>query len=126
MPDALTYQRGREAAEAIEGVEIHPLDAHRDDRGSFTEMFRDDWGTGIRPVQWNILHSATGALRGMHIHHRHEDYQDVLSGRVTVALADLRRDHPRAGVAVESSFDDPCWFLVPRGVAHGFYFHEPS
>ena len=126
MRESLVYQRGRAAAEAIEGVEIVPLTPYRDERGVFTEYFRDEWPTGIRPVQWNILHSKAGALRGMHVHHRHEDFQALVSGRATIALADLRRDQPRAGVALEVSGEDAFGVVVPRGVAHGFYFHEPS
>ena len=38
---------------------------HADARGSLTELFRDEWGTGIQPVQWNASHSAPNVLRGV-------------------------------------------------------------
>jgi dTDP-4-dehydrorhamnose 3,5-epimerase len=126
LPEPVTNERGSAAAEAIEGVRLHSLTPHRDRRGSFTEMFRNEWPSGVRPVQWNVLRSEPGALRGMHVHHRHEDFQVLVSGRATIALSDLRRGQPRRGVTFEVTADDLVGVVVPRGVAHGFYFHEPS
>jgi dTDP-4-dehydrorhamnose 3,5-epimerase len=111
---------------AIEGVQLWPLTAHRDERGSLTEAFRDDWETALDPVQWNLLHSQTGTLRGMHVHHQHEDFQVLVSGRATVALSDLRTGRPRQAVTFEVSEHQLEGVIVPRGVAHGLYFHEPS
>lgn len=118
-------EAARAAALAIEGVQIWPLTPHRDERGSFTEAFRDEWETGVAPVQWNLLHSQSGTLRGMHVHHRHEDFKVLVSGRATLALSDLRTGQSRHGVALEVSEREEA-VIVPRGVAHGLYFHEPS
>jgi dTDP-4-dehydrorhamnose 3,5-epimerase len=116
----------RAAALAIEGVQLWPLTPHRDERGAFTEAFRHEWETGLDPVQWNLLHSQTGTLRGVHVHHQHEDFQVLVSGRATVGLSDLRAGQPRNGVAFEVSEHQLEAVIVPRGVAHGLYFHEPS
>jgi dTDP-4-dehydrorhamnose 3,5-epimerase len=111
-----------------DGVALLPLTMNRDSRGSFTELFRVEWDTGLSPVQWNAVNSEPGTLRGVHLHIRHDDYLTVLKGRACVGLRDLRRDSPTEGlsVLVELTEDPLTALLIPHGVAHGFYFPEPS
>lgn len=110
------------------GVSVQPLVLHRDDRGVVSEMFREEWPGGIGAVQWNVVRSEAGVLRGVHVHPRHDDYLVVLEGRSTVGLSDLRRDSPTTGVGatVELTGDKPSAITIPSGVAHGFYFHTAS
>jgi dTDP-4-dehydrorhamnose 3,5-epimerase len=110
------------------GVQLRPLTMHPDERGRFTEVFRSSWPTGIAPVQWNATASRAGVLRGVHVHLRHSDYLITLSGRASVGLCDLRRGSPteRAAVLVEMCGETLSALTIPAGVAHGFYFHEPS
>jgi dTDP-4-dehydrorhamnose 3,5-epimerase len=79
-------------------------------------------------VQWNAVHSAAGTLRGVHVHVRHDDYLILLSGRATIGLRDLRIGSPTEGVSalVELTDEKLCALAIPHGVAHGFYFSEPS
>ena len=111
-----------------DGVELHRLEPHADARGAFTELFRDSWGLGVAPVQWNAVRSEANVLRGVHAHWRHADYLTVVSGRATIGLHDLREGSPTEGLgtAVELEADAPAALAIPTGVAHGFYFHEPS
>jgi dTDP-4-dehydrorhamnose 3,5-epimerase len=111
-----------------EGVGLRPLDPHADERGVFTELHRIEWETGVAPVQWNLVHSAAGVLRGVHVHPRHDDYLVVVAGRATVGLRDLRDGAPEDGRAccLELDGGSPAAITIPHGVAHGFYFHEPS
>ena len=111
-----------------EGVRIVPLAPKADDRGVFTEVFRASWDTGIAPVQWNAVRSEPEVLRGVHVHVRHDDYLLLLQGRASIGLRDLRASSPtRDQVAlVELRGDRPAAIAIPHGVAHGFYFHEPS
>jgi dTDP-4-dehydrorhamnose 3,5-epimerase len=99
-----------------------------DGRGTFSEIFREEWDTGIRPVQWNVVRSRPGVLRGVHVHVRHEDYLVLLEGRATIGLKDLRERSPTAGLAaaVELREAESRAIRIPTGVAHGFFFHEPS
>lgn len=110
------------------GTVLVPLEPHRDDRGVFTELYRAEWATGVEPVQWNAVRSEAGVLRGVHVHLRHEDYLTVPFGRAFVGIRDLRRGSPTEGLAttVELGPDRPGALVIPRGVAHGFYFDEPS
>lgn len=109
-------------------VRLTPLERHSDDRGAFTEIFREEWETGVEPIQWNAVHSEAGVLRGVHVHPRHHDYLTMLHGRATIGLRDLRDDSSTFGAAacVELTADRPTAISIPHGVAHGFYFHEPS
>lgn len=110
------------------GVELTPLEPHRDERGSFTELFRRSWTKDVDPVQWNAVRSELGVLRGVHVHPRHNDYLIVYAGRTSVGLHDLRSQSETQGTAalLELSGDEPTAITIPHGVAHGFLFHEPS
>ncbi|WP_163999251.1 dTDP-4-dehydrorhamnose 3,5-epimerase family protein [Pyxidicoccus caerfyrddinensis] len=110
------------------GVFLHPLTTHRDSRGGFTEVFRESWGVGVRPVQWNVLQSGPGVLRGVHVHAVHDDYLLVLQGRASIGLCDLRKDADpeRRSALVELTGEDLAALVIPHGVAHGFYIHGPT
>ena len=110
------------------GTRVHPLATHADERGAFTELFREEWETGVRPVQWNAVASEAGVLRGVHVHVRHGDYLTVVAGSAHVGLCDLRDDSPTADMAamVELRADAMAAIVIPPGVAHGFLFPEPS
>lgn len=114
---------------AITGVNLHRLTSHHDHRGSFTESFREEWGLGWRPLQWNVVRSAANVLRGVHMHRRHSDYLLVIDGRATIGLCDLRAGSPTESVATALAMDASQAFVaveIPPGVAHGFYFHTPA
>jgi dTDP-4-dehydrorhamnose 3,5-epimerase len=110
------------------GVRLASLAPHADDRGVFTELFREEWAVGTSPIQWNAVRSDAGVLRGVHVHLVHDDYLTVPLGRASIGLCDLRRDSPtwRASALVEVGGRLPRAITIPHGVAHGFYFHEPS
>ena len=110
------------------GVHLKPLEPHVDDRGSFTELHRGEWGVGVDPVQWNAVRTEAGILRGVHVHPRHDDYLIVFGGHATVGLRDMRTDSPTAGLAacLDLRGDAPAGLTIPHGVAHGFYFHQSS
>lgn len=105
-----------------------PLEAHDDERGMFVELYRLEWETGVAPVQWNAVRSEAGVLRGVHVHVRHDDYLTVPLGHAVVGLRDLRKGSSTEGLAtiVELEGERPAALVIPHGVAHGFYFREPS
>lgn len=110
------------------GAHLRKLAVQLDARGSLTEVFRQSWGHGSVPVQWNLAMSATGVFRGVHVHIEHDDYLVVTQGRMAIGLRDLRRGSPTEGRAVllERSGNDLSALVIPHGVAHGFYCIEPS
>jgi dTDP-4-dehydrorhamnose 3,5-epimerase len=111
-----------------DGVTLRPLVPHPDERGVFTELYRLSWALDVTPVQWNTVRSEANVLRGVHAHWRHSDYLTIVAGRATIGLHDLRPGSPTEGLgaAVELTADEPATITMPTGVAHGFYFHEPS
>ena len=110
------------------GVFVTPLRTHVDKRGSFTEVFRQTWFNEIVPIQWNFVASRANVLRGVHVHLRHSDYLILLSGRICVALKDLRPASPTQGMATMIQMTGQALrsLIIPPGVAHGFYFPEES
>jgi dTDP-4-dehydrorhamnose 3,5-epimerase len=110
------------------GVQRRPLVVQRDARGSFSEIYRAEWGVGLDPVQWSVSTSHAGTLRGMRVHPRHDDYLVVVQGRTSIGLCDLRPGSPteHRSALVELCGRDPTGLFIPHGVGHGFYFHEAS
>ena len=115
-------------ASALVGVRHGAIARHGDERGSFREL----WRAGAFPdevfVQANLSTSATGVLRGLHLHRRQTDLWVVGAGRAFVALVDIRPLLDGTGRAPlietrELAADD--WVIIPRGIAHGFLALEP-
>jgi dTDP-4-dehydrorhamnose 3,5-epimerase len=111
-----------------DGVRLLPLTAHADARGTFTEVFRNEWGSGVEPVQWNLVASGPRVLRGVHVHQVHADYLLLAAGEARVGLHDLRGGSPTEGVSalLRLPASAPAALVIPPGVAHGFYFPVPS
>ena len=101
-----------------------------DERGHFTEAFRQDkldafLGFKINFCQDNESKSSYGVLRGLHYQlapHAQTKLVRVISGTVLDVAVDIRRGSPTFGqhVAVELSAENKKQLLVPRGFAHGF------
>jgi len=110
------------------GVKCLPFKTFFDERGSFTEIFRDEWHTGVFPKQWNVVHSRSRTLRGVHVHLKHWDYLIVIKGKMLLGLKDLRRKSSSFNLSVMPTLDsdDMCAWITPPGVAHGFYFPVDS
>ncbi|MEQ9812614.1 MAG: dTDP-4-dehydrorhamnose 3,5-epimerase family protein [Azospirillaceae bacterium] len=111
-----------------DGCALIPLTTHHDERGSLTEIFRAEWPTCIRPVQWNFVRSRPNVLRGVHVHVEHDDYLVCLSGLMVLALVDIRPDSATHGLAATVTLDPaaPRAAFIPTGVAHGFHFPVES
>jgi dTDP-4-dehydrorhamnose 3,5-epimerase len=123
------------APSVIPGVRWGRLARHVDARGSFRELWRarafDDIdpsiagevpGAGLAFVQSNLSVSATGVLRGLHLHRRQLDHWVVTAGTAFVALVDVR---PMLGgrerLIVETRVAQADTSVsIPTGVAHGF------
>lgn len=112
----------------IDGVTVRTLAMHPDDRGCFTEVFREEWDGDVDPIQWNVVRSVGSVLRGVHVHVTHSDYLVLLQGEAQVGLRDLRPHSPTAGMstAIHLSGSNLQALTIPPGVAHGFYFPQPS
>src|SRR5438270_11549667 len=113
-----------EPSAVIDGVYyVHP-DSAVDDRGRFTEIFREEWVPGARKmVQVNRSESKANVLRGMHYHLFQADYWYVTHGHAFIALFDFRAASKTAETTETWEFtegDDRGIYTLP-GVAHGVY-----
>ena len=114
----------------IKDVIIIEPQVHGDERGYFTESFREDklndfLGFKIGFCQDNESKSSYGVLRGLHYQlapHAQTKLVRVITGRVLDVAVDIRQGSPTFGkhVAVELTGENKKQLLVPRGFAHGF------
>lgn len=101
-----------------------------DDRGYFSETFRQDkleafLGFQVPFCQDNESKSSYGVLRGLHYQlapHAQTKLVRVIEGKVLDVAVDIRKDSPTFGqhVAIELSAENKRQLFVPRGFAHGF------
>ncbi len=108
----------------IIGVSFKKCKVFPDSRGSFTEVFRSGWPSVSYSdeIQLNLSRSIKGSIRGLHFHHKQSDWWIPISGRMQIALADLRKNSPTflQTVSIKLDSSDGICVLVPPGVAHGF------
>ena len=101
-----------------------------DDRGYFSETFREDkleefLGFPIHFCQENESKSTFGVLRGLHYQiapYEQTKLVRVLQGAVLDVSVDLRKDSPTFGkhIAIELSEENKKQIFIPKGFAHGF------
>ncbi len=100
----------------------------RDSRGFFCERFKsnvlEELGISNRFVQDNFSRSAFKTLRGLH--YQFDKPQSKLvtctRGEILDVAVDIRKNSKTFGksVALALRGDDPTWFWIPAGFAHGF------
>jgi dTDP-4-dehydrorhamnose 3,5-epimerase len=101
----------------VKGVELFPLEYHRDERGWFVEVRRES-ALRARTVQTNVSFSRKGVIRGLHYHERgQDDLFTCLTGMARVVVLD--RD---TGEVFTADIGDanPVAVYVPGHYAHGF------
>jgi dTDP-4-dehydrorhamnose 3,5-epimerase len=115
---------------AIHDVVIIEPTIFGDERGYFSETFREDLlekflGITLNFCQDNESKSGFGVLRGLHYQcspNPQTKLVRVLQGKVLDVAVDARKGSPTFGkhVAVELSYENKRQLFVPRGFAHGF------
>lgn len=112
---------------SLEGLKIIELAVHRDQRGSFRELFCDS--RYPQPLagpylQENCSISQRGVLRGLHFQRTPGQAKlvTVVQGEVFDVAVDIRPDSPTFGKweAVTLSESNGRQFFIPVGFAHGF------
>ena len=100
-----------------------------DDRGFFSELFREDLfteaGIKFRPVQINLSYSRKGVIRGLHFQRKPFTQAKLIycpKGKIYDVIVDLRPNSPtfKKWYGVLLSPDNLNALFVPRGFAHGF------
>jgi dTDP-4-dehydrorhamnose 3,5-epimerase len=121
---------------AIAGVHILRPIRHRDARGFFSEVYREDvlaaHGIAVHFMQDNhSLSLAAGTVRGLHFQippFAQAKLVRVTAGAILDVAVDLRHGSPGYGrcVAVRLSAAEWDQLFVPEGFAHGFCTLEPN
>lgn len=103
---------------------------HGDERGYFTETFRQDKfenaiGYKVNFIQDNESKSSRGILRGLHFQlppFAQSKLVRVVKGKVLDVAVDIRTGSPTFGqhVSVVLSGENKQQLFIPRGFAHGF------
>lgn len=121
--------------ELAEVKEIRPV-RHRDGRGFFSEVFREDvlraHGIDVPFVQENhSLSVERGVVRGLHFQIPPAGQAKLVRvgrGAILDVAVDIRTGSPTYGrhVAVELTAERGNQLFVPEGFAHGFCTLEPN
>jgi dTDP-4-dehydrorhamnose 3,5-epimerase-like enzyme len=116
------------AGVSIEGLDLRPLQAFTDARGSLVEFYRAEWSGAPALQQFNWVRTRGRSLRGVHIHARHSDWLMVIGGSMRIGLHDCRPDSPsfRSQGMVDLAEECPAVLMIPPGVGHGFYTEAPA
>lgn len=103
---------------------------HGDDRGYFTETYRQDLlenfiSKKVKFSQENESKSTYGVLRGLHFQippYSQSKLVRVIKGKVLDVVVDIRKNSPNYGhhIAVELSDNNKKQLFIPQGFAHGF------
>ncbi|MGI0009664.1 MAG: dTDP-4-dehydrorhamnose 3,5-epimerase family protein [Nitrosopumilaceae archaeon] len=110
----------------LSGVRIKEITKFSDERGSFSEIFRDDWADfidGDKILQVNLSHSYPGMIRAWHRHQRGQvDYFITVRGATKICAYDDRPDSPTKGQLDEiiSSEEKVQCVRIPGIYYHGF------
>jgi dTDP-4-dehydrorhamnose 3,5-epimerase len=108
---------------------------HRDDRGFFSEVFREEWLSAFgapRFVQDNhVFNVARGVLRGLHFQkppHAQGKLIRCIRGAILDVALDIRKGSPTFGQHVSAILSGENWrqLWAPIGFAHGYVTLEPD
>lgn len=120
----------------LKDAKVVKLTRHTDNRGWFTETFRQSWikehFSDIQFIfEYYSFSLATNTIRGLHAQTSNQPQTklvSVLNGSIQDVLVDARRDSPTYGqsCSVILTKDSPALIYVPRGFYHGFITLEPN
>lgn len=108
----------------IDGVIIHPLKKHVDERGYLIETFRlDILPEGLKPEMSYVSHTEPGIGRGPHEHMYQTDiFSFIGPGNFKIYLWDNRNKSKsyKNRMILFSGQDNPLTIIVPPGIVHGY------
>jgi len=120
----------------LKDAKVIKLKRHGDNRGWFTEDFRQSWLDEIGITNkfifdYTSFSANAGTLRGMHSQNANQPQAKLVSvfnGSIIDVIVDARVDSPTYGqfCKIVITKDDPSIVYVPRGFYHGFITTEPN
>lgn len=106
----------------IDGVVIKNIEQFTDERGSLTEIFRQD-SFDFHPAMAYLSWTNPGVIRGPHEHLYQSDcFAFAGPGNFRLHLWDHRENSVTKDEKIELivGVDNPCVVIVPPGVIHGY------
>lgn len=106
----------------IAGVKLKTLKTHKDSRGFFREILRDDDNLLKRFGQISVSVTKPGIIKAFHFHRKQDDIWHVVSGKALAVLYDMRKNSKTSGKLqkITLSENKPQLLVVPKNVAHGY------
>ncbi len=119
--DALVTSDGQEIVSLPEGVSIHPLATHVDERGSLTELFDPRWGLFEKPlVSSTAVTIRPGKIKGWAYHAEMEDRFCLFAGDAAFVFYDDREESSTRGMTAKVVLSEYRRSIinVPPGIWH--------
>ena len=120
----------------LKDAKVLKLKRNHDNRGWFTEIFRQSWlqDAGIQNkfiFDYISYSKNTSTVRGMHSQTAIQPQAKLvtaINGSIQDTIIDARIDSPTYGksCSIIISKDDPCVIYVPTGFYHGFITLSPD
>ncbi len=106
----------------IEGVQLNPLVANADERGSLMEILRSDDEIFEKFGQVYVSLNYPNVIRAWHYHRKQKDFFVVVKGMIKAVLYDDRADSPTRGEVNEFYLGEQNRIVlkIPIGVMHGY------
>lgn len=104
-----------------DGVVVHPLTTHTDDRGTVCELYDPRWEINGDPLVFAYMFTMRpGAAKGWGVHREHEDRYAVIAGELELVFYDGREDSPTHGLEARLFLSElqRAAVVIPRGVWH--------
>ncbi len=114
QPDGAPVQR------LPEGVVLHPLTTHTDDRGTVCELYDPSGRSTATRSSSPTCSRCAGRREGLGVHREHEDRYAFIAGEAEIVLYDEREDSPTFGLETRLFLSGVhrTVLVIPRGVWH--------
>ena len=112
---------GKRLARLPEGMLLHDLITHTDERGTVCELYDPRWGVSPDALVFAYMFTIRpGMAKGWGIHRDHDDRYTFLTGELELAIYDAREESSTAGQESRLVLSEMHRKLVtiPRGVWH--------
>jgi len=106
----------------IKDVQIKKIVRHHDDRGFFSEIFKENDPFFKEIKQTSYTETYPGVIKAFHYHKKQDDTWFFVKGSAQVVLHDLREGSETKGKTqvIYAGEDNPILIYIPVGVIHGY------
>jgi dTDP-4-dehydrorhamnose 3,5-epimerase len=112
---------GKRLVRLPEGMLVHDLVTHTDERGTVCELYDQRWGISPDALVFAYMFTIRqGMAKGWGIHREHDDRYAFLTGELELAFYDARTESSTAGQESRLVLSEVHRTLltIPRGVWH--------